>query len=296
MPPISAICCWRVCASSRTIPTCWPIIAPLPLHAGRRISGHQCRPVSVAEPPGRRATAISAWSAMTISRSMAGAARKWKTSCALRATFPAPRSSGWNAITARRRHILGAASGLIAPTKAGWARLCGPKATRARKFACAAWDAEEEARNVADDIEKLHRQGQTLDDMAVLVRASFQMREFEDRFISLGLPYRVIGGPRFYERAGNPRCHCLFRGDAHRQRSGVRAHRQHAPSAASAMPRSSAARFAAPGRVAARGGAEIARPTNCRPRRARRWGAARGVRPLARARPAPYRAGRDGAG
>ena len=37
------------------------------------------------------------------------------------------------------------------------------------------------------------------------MRASFQMREFEDRFVTLGLPYRVIGGPRFYERAGNPR-------------------------------------------------------------------------------------------
>ena len=40
-----------------------------------------------------------------------------------------------------------------------------------------------------------------LDEIAILVRASFQMREFEDRFIQLGLPYRVIGGPRFYERA-----------------------------------------------------------------------------------------------
>ena len=42
--------------------------------------------------------------------------------------------------------------------------------------------------------------------MAILVRASFQMRDFEDRFIALGIPYRVIGGPRFYERAGDPRC------------------------------------------------------------------------------------------
>ena len=63
------------------------------------------------------------------------------------------------------------------------------------------WDAEEEARNVASEAENLHRQGQTLSEMAVLVRASFQMREFEDRFLALGIPYRVIGGPRFYERA-----------------------------------------------------------------------------------------------
>ena len=62
------------------------------------------------------------------------------------------------------------------------------------------WDAEEEARNVASDAEDQHRQGHLYSQMAVLVRASFQMREFEDRFISLGLPYRVIGGPRFYER------------------------------------------------------------------------------------------------
>jgi DNA helicase-2/ATP-dependent DNA helicase PcrA len=63
------------------------------------------------------------------------------------------------------------------------------------------WDGEEEARQTADDIENHQRKGQSLNEMAVLVRASFQMREFEDRFISLGIPYRVIGGPRFYERA-----------------------------------------------------------------------------------------------
>ena len=62
------------------------------------------------------------------------------------------------------------------------------------------WDAEEEARNVAAEAEDQHRQGHLYSQMAILVRASFQMREFEDRFISLGLPYRVIGGPRFYER------------------------------------------------------------------------------------------------
>lgn len=62
------------------------------------------------------------------------------------------------------------------------------------------WDAEDEARLVTDEIESLHRNKHHLEGMAVLVRASFQMREFEDRFIMLGLPYRVIGGPRFYER------------------------------------------------------------------------------------------------
>ncbi|MFK0384478.1 ATP-dependent helicase [Agrobacterium sp. NPDC090273] len=64
----------------------------------------------------------------------------------------------------------------------------------------AAWDSEEEARAVGEEIEQLQRKNHKLNDMAILVRASFQMREFEDRFVTLGLNYRVIGGPRFYER------------------------------------------------------------------------------------------------
>ena len=64
-----------------------------------------------------------------------------------------------------------------------------------------AWDSEEEARSIGEEIEQLQREGHSLDEVAILVRASFQMREFEDRFVTLGLPYRVIGGPRFYERA-----------------------------------------------------------------------------------------------
>src|SRR5207237_6171544 len=51
------------------------------------------------------------------------------------------------------------------------------------------------------EIEDMQRKGDPLNEVAILVRASFQMREFEDRFVTLGLPYRVIGGPRFYERA-----------------------------------------------------------------------------------------------
>jgi DNA helicase II / ATP-dependent DNA helicase PcrA len=62
------------------------------------------------------------------------------------------------------------------------------------------WDSEEEARVIGEDIEQLQRKGKSLDEIAILVRASFQMREFEERFITLGMPYRVIGGPRFYER------------------------------------------------------------------------------------------------
>ena len=63
------------------------------------------------------------------------------------------------------------------------------------------WDDEEEARSISDQIELLRREGQMLGDTAILVRAGFQTRSFEERFLSIGLPYRVIGGPRFYERA-----------------------------------------------------------------------------------------------
>ncbi len=62
------------------------------------------------------------------------------------------------------------------------------------------WDGEAESRLVADDIESWTQGGGQYSDCAVLVRASWQMRAFEDRFIMLGIPYRVVGGPRFFER------------------------------------------------------------------------------------------------
>ena len=64
----------------------------------------------------------------------------------------------------------------------------------------AVWDSEEEARQIGEEIEQLQRQGEALNSMAILVRASHQMRALEEHFITLGLNYRVIGGPRFYER------------------------------------------------------------------------------------------------
>src|ERR1700753_3534376 len=98
--------------------------------------------------------------------------------------------------------ILGAASGLIAANKGRLGKTLWTEGDPGEKIKVqGVWDAEEEARNVASEAEDLHRQGKAFGQMAVLVRASFQMREFEDRFIALGLPYRVIGGPRFYERA-----------------------------------------------------------------------------------------------
>jgi len=98
--------------------------------------------------------------------------------------------------------ILGAASGLIAANKGRLGKTLwteGDPGDRIRVQGV--WDAEEEARAIATDAEQLHRDGHLYSEMAVLVRASFQMREFEDRFLTLGIPYRVIGGPRFYERA-----------------------------------------------------------------------------------------------
>jgi DNA helicase-2/ATP-dependent DNA helicase PcrA len=98
--------------------------------------------------------------------------------------------------------ILGAASGLIAANKGRLGKTLWTEGDPGDQIRVqGVWDAEEEARAVATDAEQLHQAGDSYAEMAVLVRASFQMREFEDRFLSLGIPYRVIGGPRFYERA-----------------------------------------------------------------------------------------------
>ncbi|MFZ1679397.1 MAG: UvrD-helicase domain-containing protein [Rhizobiaceae bacterium] len=101
-------------------------------------------------------------------------------------------------------HILATASHLIAHNegrlgKTLFTEVSDPDDPRVKVHA--AWDSEEEARAIGDEIEALQGHRHALNDMAILVRASFQMREFEERFVTLGLPYRVIGGPRFYERA-----------------------------------------------------------------------------------------------
>ena len=104
-------------------------------------------------------------------------------------------------------HILAAASAVIA-TNAGrlgktlWTEAAGGEKLRLIGH----WDGEEEARWIGEEVEALHAgrrnlPGLSLNQMAILVRASHQMRAFEDRFLTIGLPYRVIGGPRFYERA-----------------------------------------------------------------------------------------------
>ena len=99
--------------------------------------------------------------------------------------------------------ILGAASGLIAANRARLGKTLWTETQSGgeKVQVKGVWDAEEEARNVGSEAENLQRKGHKFSEMAVLVRASFQMREFEDRFLALGIPYRVVGGPRFYERA-----------------------------------------------------------------------------------------------
>jgi len=99
-------------------------------------------------------------------------------------------------------HILGAASGLIRANsqrhdKTLWTEANGGEKVRI----VGVWDGPEEARRVGEEIERLEGEGANLDQVAILVRAQYQTREFEDRFIQIGINYRIIGGFRFYERA-----------------------------------------------------------------------------------------------
>ncbi len=99
-------------------------------------------------------------------------------------------------------HILAAASGLIRANtqrhdKTLWTATNGGGKVRM----IGVWDGPEEARRIGEEIERLEGEGADLDEIAILVRAQYQTREFEDRFIQIGVNYRIIGGFRFYERA-----------------------------------------------------------------------------------------------
>ncbi len=103
-------------------------------------------------------------------------------------------------------HILAAASGVIDKNAGRLGKTLFTELNDGEKVRLIGhWDGEEEARWIGEEIESM-QQGTRgmrpfdLDHMAILVRASHQMRAFEDRFLTTGLPYRVIGGPRFYER------------------------------------------------------------------------------------------------
>jgi DNA helicase-2/ATP-dependent DNA helicase PcrA len=99
-------------------------------------------------------------------------------------------------------HILAAASGLIAKNEGRLGKTLRTEDVPGEKVTITgAWDSEEEARLIGEEIEAIHARKESLAEVAILVRISAQMREIEDRLVTLGVPYRVIGGPRFYERA-----------------------------------------------------------------------------------------------
>jgi DNA helicase-2/ATP-dependent DNA helicase PcrA len=100
--------------------------------------------------------------------------------------------------------ILAAASGLIAHNEGRLGKTLYPgrnDSAGENVEVVALWDSEEEARMVGGRVEGFRRAGDSLSEMAILVRAGFQTRAFEERMITLGVPYRIIGGLRFYERA-----------------------------------------------------------------------------------------------
>jgi DNA helicase-2/ATP-dependent DNA helicase PcrA len=109
------------------------------------------------------------------------------------------------------QHILAAASGLISANKGRLGKTLWTQAEGGRKVQVrGVWDGEAESRLVASEIEawsKNRRYGEA----AILVRASFQMRAFEERFVLLQIPYVVIGGPRFFERAEIRDAHAYLR-------------------------------------------------------------------------------------
>ncbi|MBB5709275.1 ATP-dependent helicase [Sphingomonas xinjiangensis] len=98
-------------------------------------------------------------------------------------------------------HILGAASGVIANNSGRLGKTLWTEFDAGEKVkVLGIWDGPEEARRVGEEIESCQRAGKSLDEVAILVRAQHQTREFEDRFIAIGMPYKIIGGFRFYER------------------------------------------------------------------------------------------------
>jgi len=99
-------------------------------------------------------------------------------------------------------HILAAADDLIAHNAGRLGKTLWTDAGEGEKVrVIGVWDGPEEARRVGEEIESAQAAGRSLDQTAILVRAQFQTREFEERFIAIGLPYQIIGGFRFYERA-----------------------------------------------------------------------------------------------
>jgi DNA helicase-2/ATP-dependent DNA helicase PcrA len=109
-------------------------------------------------------------------------------------------------------NILAAASGLIAENKGRLGKTLWTEDQPGEKVMVrGVWDGEAESRLIAEEIERWKKSGRRYRDVAILVRASFQMRAFEERFVMLAIPYKVIGGPRFFERAEIRDAHAYLR-------------------------------------------------------------------------------------
>ena len=99
-------------------------------------------------------------------------------------------------------NILAAASGLIAKNQSRLGKTLWTKGEMGDKINIrTVFDGKQEAESISDEIESYQRNKNSLNNVAILVRAGFQTRTFEERFLKIGLPYQVIGGLRFYERA-----------------------------------------------------------------------------------------------
>jgi len=72
-------------------------------------------------------------------------------------------------------------------------------------------NGKDEAIGISDEIEKKLKKKYSFNEMAILVRAIFQTREFEERFLKIGMPYRILGGTKFYERAEIKDCVAYLR-------------------------------------------------------------------------------------
>jgi DNA helicase-2/ATP-dependent DNA helicase PcrA len=109
-------------------------------------------------------------------------------------------------------HILAAASGLIAANKDRLGKTLWTEGDLGQKVKVrGVWDGEAESRLIADEIERWIKDKRRYREVSILVRASFQMRAFEERFVMLQIPYQVIGGPRFFERAEIRDAHAYLR-------------------------------------------------------------------------------------